>query len=74
MKLKLKAVALFSLALGTDHYFLLDIDRGIFVDKISYGDFSIPWSRLLTGSVTGVGSSQHSLLSPSPVENTNVTE
>ena len=42
MKLKLKAVALFSLALGTDHYFLLDIDRGTFVDKISYGDFSIP--------------------------------
>ena len=41
MKLKLKAVALFSLALGTDHYFLLDIDREIFVDTISYGDFSI---------------------------------
>ena len=42
MKLKLKDVALFSLALGTDHYFFLDIDRGIFVDTISYGDFSIP--------------------------------
>ena len=41
MKLKLTAVALFSLVLGTDHYFLLDIDRGIFVDTISYGDFSI---------------------------------
>lgn len=41
MKLKLKAVALFSLAFWTDHYFLIDIDRGIFVDTISYGDFGI---------------------------------
>ena len=41
MKLKLKAVALFSLALRIDHYFLFDIDRGILVDTISYGDFSI---------------------------------
>ena len=33
MKLKLKAVALFSLALGTDHYFFLDIFGGFLLTQ-----------------------------------------